>query len=463
MSLYLLGGIALGILVVFTLIVAIAFRRVVPTNMVHIVQSGKKSTSYGTGNSSGNVYYQWPAWLPLLGVTVIKLPVSNFDVPINDYLAYDRDRVPFLVDIAAFFRIADTSVAAQRIRDFSELRGQLDLIVKGAARTVLASKQIDEIMLERATFGEAFTKEVQDQLKSWGVEAVKNMELMDIRDSKDSKVIENIMAKQTSAIERDSRVAVAENKRAAEIAEIQARQATELREQEAAQAVGQRTAEKDREVGIAKEQADQAIKAQQAVTTERAMEVRRVEEVKKAEIERDKQVVAAEQDQRTTVIIAEGQLEAKRKEAEGIKVEGEARADAERAMQLAPVQAQITLAKEIGSNKGYQEYLVSIRRVEADEKVGIEQAGALKAAEIKVIANGGNITGGVKSVLDLLSSKGGTEIGAMLEGLSQTPQGAQILSGLTKVLGGKAEAATTPVVEAAEAPAADAKADGKKA
>lgn len=444
MSLYLIiGGAALAALIVLGLVIAIAFRRVVPTNMVHTVQSGKNTTSYGTGQDAGNVYYQWPTWLPKLGVTVIKLPVSNFDIPISDYMAYDKDRLPFLVDIAAFFRIKDTNVAARQIESFEELKAQLDLIVKGAARTVLASKQIDEIMLERATFGEAFTKEVEDQLKSWGVEPVKNMELMDIRDARDSNVIENIMAKQKSAIEKESRVTVANNRREADVAEINARQATELREQEAQQAIGQRTAEKDKAVGIANEQSRQEVLEQQRETTQRSMAVKRVEEVQQAEIDREKQVVAADQDRQTTVLRAEGELEAQRRKAEGIKVEGAAKADAEKQMQLAPVEAQIVLAKEIGENQGYQQYLISLRAVEANERVGVEQAGALRVADIKVIANNGNAAEGLKGAAGILNSNGGTNIGAMLEGLAQTEQGAALLNGINSLLGGKGNAPTS--------------------
>ena len=73
---------AIAILIVTTIVVilpALFFRTVVPTNMVHIVQSQKSTTSYGTGEDAGNVYYEWPSWFPRIGVTVIKLPVSNFD------------------------------------------------------------------------------------------------------------------------------------------------------------------------------------------------------------------------------------------------------------------------------------------------------------------------------------------------------------------------------------------------
>ena len=50
---------------------ALLFRRVVSTNMVHIVQSRRKTTPYGTGQKAGNVYYEWPSQLPVIGVTVI--------------------------------------------------------------------------------------------------------------------------------------------------------------------------------------------------------------------------------------------------------------------------------------------------------------------------------------------------------------------------------------------------------
>ena len=90
---------------------AVCFRRVVPTNMVHIVQSSKKTVSYG--QTTGNVYYSIPSFVPYFGVVVTELPVSNFSLSLNDYDAYDKERVPFLIDVVAFFRIADTNLAAR--------------------------------------------------------------------------------------------------------------------------------------------------------------------------------------------------------------------------------------------------------------------------------------------------------------------------------------------------------------
>lgn len=411
------------VVIVIIAILSASFRKVVPTNMVHIVQSGKKTVSFGTDQTGRNVYFAWPSWIPFFGVTVIQLPVSNFDLPLKDYEAYDKDRVPFKVDVASFFRIKDTSLAAARVSDIATLKAQLMQIVQGAVRKVLSSDVIDAIMLERSKFGDAFTAEVQDQLAEWGVVSVKSMELMDIRDSHDSKVIENIMAKKTSHIAMESRMEVAKNHQAAETAEIAAKQAVDIRKQDAEEQVGKRTATKDKEVGIATQNAKQEILTQEKETKSREMEVKKVMTVREADIEKEKQVVLANQNKETTVIIADGKLAATTKESDGIKLLGAAKADAEKNMQMAPVSAMIALAKEIGTNKGYQEYLAMIESIKAYKDVGGKQAEALQKADVKIISNAGNPTQGMKSAMDLFTTTGGTNLSAMIEAFAQTPLG----------------------------------------
>lgn len=412
-------------------LVATTLRRVVTTNEVHIVQSSKKTTSYGSSTSNGNVYYQWPSSLPFIGVSVTKMQISNFDVDLMGYEAYEKKRLPFVVDVKAFFRIADSNVAAQRVKDFSELKEQLTGIVQGAVRTVLATHDLEEIMQGRGTFGDAFTAEVREQLKCWGVEAVKNIELMDIRDGNNSRVIHNIMEKKKSEIEMESRTEVAKNRKLAEISEIEARQKVDLEKQITEQAVSLRTIEKERSVSLEKQSALQSIKDQEALTMNKTMEILKVETVKKAEITRDAKIIEANQSKDTQVILSQARLETEKMTAEAIALNGKAKADAEREMLLAPVEAQTTLAKEIGSNKEYQNYLITIRQVEAGQAVGIEQAKALTHADIKVIANSGDVTSGVKKVTDIFSSKGGTELGGMLEALKNSPAGEAILNKLT--------------------------------
>ena len=74
-----------GIVVFVILIVALLLRRVVPTNEVHIIQSGKSTVSYGKDHSDGNTCYEWPAWIPKIGIVKIILPVSVFAEDLQSY------------------------------------------------------------------------------------------------------------------------------------------------------------------------------------------------------------------------------------------------------------------------------------------------------------------------------------------------------------------------------------------
>ncbi len=418
-----------GTIIVLSIVCQILnLRRVVSTNEVHIVQSSKQTTSFGKDTGHGNTYYEWPSWIPVIGVTKTVLPTSNFDVDLHAYESYDKGRLPFVVDVKAFFRIKYSSIAAQRVANFDELLQQLNAIVQGAVRSILASSDIEEIMQGRSTFGEQFTNEVKEQLSSWGCEAVKNIELMDIRDSAGSNVIKNIMEKKKSFIEMQSRQEVAVNSQRAQQAEIEAQREIDLQRQQAKQTVGLRTIEAERQVQMSGQEASQALKEKEKITKEKEMAVIQVEHVKKAEIQREISLIKADEDKQVQILHADAELEFKIRQAKGIETEGQAKASAEKALQLAPVQAQIELAKEIGENKSYQQYLITVEQVKANRDVGMEQAKALSAANIKVIANAGTPGSGLNSVMDIFSAQGGTQVGAMLEGLANTDSGKAIMS-----------------------------------
>lgn len=420
------------IIIPIILIIALAWwivtlRRVVPTNMVHILQYSRKTISYGKGQAGGNVYYEFPAWIPVLGITKRELPVSNFDLNLDAYEAYDQDRVPFVLDIKAFFRIADTNEAANKVGSFGELQDHLKGIVQGAVRSIMANAKLEDIMSERSVYGEKFTNAVSNQLREWGVVPVKNIELMDIRDAKGEEVISNIMAKKKSDIEKESRIEVAKNRQIAKTAEIEAQRIIEVKAQDAAEAVGKRKAEVNQAVGIQDQIAQQEIASQAKLTKEKEMEVARVQEVKQAEIRRQAEIIKAEQEAKVITTIADANLSAKQKEASGIEAEGKAMAKAKELDQLASVTAQTELAAKIGENKPYQEYLIRIEQVRANQAVGIEQAKNLGKAQIKVIANTGDIDSGVNSVREVFSPKGGTAIGGMLEALANTDTGKALI------------------------------------
>jgi flotillin len=447
----------------------LSLRRIVPTNVVHIVQRGKQTVSYGTKKSS-NVYYEWPKWLPKLGVTVRVLPVSNFDIDLRRYEAYDKDRVPFVVDVKAFFHIADTNVAAEKVESFEELKGQLENVVQGAVRSILAKSKLEEIMEERSIFGKQFTEAVNTDLKNWGVEAIKSIELMDVRDADGSHVIQQIMAKRMSAIDMESRTEVAKNTKLAQQAELLAKQEVDVTKAEtekiageaqakSMQAIGIAKAEAAKKAGIAEQQSISDIAQAERATAEQQMEVIKVQQVKQAEIDKEKEIIQAEMLKRKIEIQAEAdkfsveteavaKLEAQKKDALGIQAVGEAEAkviaakgtseaEAEKARQLASVIAQTELAKEIGENQGYQDYLIRVKTVDKEQVVEVAKAEslakALQSADLKILANSGDVQSGMNKFSDILSVKGGSQINGLLESLKQTEEGKTIL-GLLKNL-----------------------------
>ncbi len=437
--------VTIAIILIAFIVYAMTKRRIVPPNLVHIVQRGKTTTSYGSGKEGGNVYYEWPSWLPLFGVTVRTLPVSNFDLNLENYNAYDKDRLPFIVDIKSFFRIEDTNIAASKVENFDELKEHLSGIVQGAVRSILAKSDLETIMSERSMYGEEFTKTVEENMKQWGVIPAKNIELMDIRDEVNSSVIANIMAKKKSEIEKESRVVVAENNQKAAQAEIEAQQIVEVRKAEAKQIVGTRTAESDKQVGIANEKSKQEVQEEMKATKTKEMAVLEVATVRKAEIEKQAIVVEADAKKQALIVKSEGDFKAAQNDAEAIKVNGYANADvvkaskeaeakgieltglakaeSEKAIQLASVTAQKELASAIGENQGYQQYLITIKQVEAQQAIGIEQAKNIGHADIKIIANADNATDGLNKVGTLLTSKNGQGLASVLEGLAQTEIG----------------------------------------
>ncbi len=446
-----------------------SLRRIVPTNVVHIVQRGDKTVSYGIGKET-NIYYEFPKWIPKIGVLVRILPVSNFDIELIKYSAYDKDKVPFLVDVKAFFHISDTNKAAQKVESFDEMKNQLQNVVQGAIRSVLAQYPLEEIMSERSIFGDKFTENVKIDLQNWGVEAIKNIELMDVRDDEGSTVIHQIMAKRISAIDMESRSEIAKNRKVAQQAELEAQKEIDVTKAEterisgeasakSQQAIGIANAEAEKQAGIADQQSLSEIARAEKTTAEQRMEVVKVNQVKQAEIDNEIAIINAEQSKKKVEIDSQASkfkvetdasalLESKKKEAEGmknigmaeadvIKAKGTAEAESKQAMELAGVTAQSTLAKEIGANEPYQKYLIDVKKVEVSQVVGVAQyesiANALSKADLKLLINSGDVQSGIGKLTDLFSSKGGSQLNGLIESLKQTEEGKNILSVLDKL------------------------------
>ena len=460
---------------VFFLILGLVFiyiltqlRKVVPTNEAHVVQKWKKSTPYGKWFSGWNVYHAWPAWVPVVWVSVQKLPLSIFDLQLNDYEAYDSGKVPFQVDITAFFEIKEPETAAQKVYTINELKDQLNETLKWVVRKVLASKDIVEIMESRVEIKKEFYDQVFGAVKSWWI-MLQNVEFMDIRDAQGSQVITNIMMKKRSQIEAESQIEVAENqknatiekenklaearsaaakaKSTADIIASDAERTAEIKVIENEKLTQNQEIEKERVLAIQKEEAKQKLYEAEKITKERELAVKQVEEEKNADIAKSIELIKADEQKQKVIIDAEASKEEVRLRAEADKESIELAANADKIKVELAAEAEktriesiwIAKAKEIdyigtaeAKNKTQMaealntfdsaslDFMKKELDVNLSEVVDLEKAKALSKADVKVISTWANGGDWVANFMDLFSAKGWTNIWAMIEAAKNT-------------------------------------------
>ncbi|MDR1136987.1 MAG: hypothetical protein LBK91_01575, partial [Synergistaceae bacterium] len=149
-------------------------------------------------------------------------------------------------------------------------------------------------------------------------------------------------------------------------------------------------------------------------------------EAKKTAVEKEAEASKFRIEQVAAATLVQQQNEAKGKQSIGL-----AEAEAEKAKQLASVTAQTTLAKEVGENKEYQQYLITIEQIKANRDVGIEQAKNIGNAKIEILANAGDIESGLDKITDLFTSKGAAALNGLFAGLEQTEAGKALVKKFT--------------------------------
>lgn len=446
-------------------------RKVVATNEVHVVQKGKNSIPYGRWSEAWNVYFAWPSWVPVFWVSVTKLPLSIFDLQLRDYKAYDIWKVPFQVDITAFFEIKNAELAAQKVYTINELKEQLNETLKWVVRKILASKDIVEIMESRAEIKNEFYQEVFEAVKSWWVD-LKNVEFMDIRDWEWSEVVTNIMLKKRSFIEAESRKEVAVNKRNAEIAEENARaearaaaakahseadiiesdaiRLADLKKIENEKLTQNQEIEKERILSVQKEEAKQKIYIAEKETTANKLAIKQLEDEKNAEIAKNIELIKADEQKQKTIIDSEAEKRSTELDAEAEKIKVMLQAEAEKtrieSIWLAKAKEIDYIGTAEAKNKEQMAKALNMFSLEAfdflkkeldvkvAEIVDLEKAKALSKADVKIISTWKNWWEWVNSFMDLFSANWGTNIWAMIEATKNTIWEEKVNSFINKVI-----------------------------
>jgi|TARA_Y100000310_G_scaffold109308_1_gene107732 flotillin len=441
-------------LIVFAIAVvalAMALRRVVPPNEVHIVNRSKSSTPYGSQQEAGNSYWEFPSWIPILGTNVLLLPTTIFPIELNSYPAYDKEKVPFTVDVTSFFQVEDAVIAAKRVVDMEDLRSQLKEMLEGVVRGILASYDVREIMEIRDTMDDKFMESVTGKSAKWGVSA-NQIEFKDIDDDEGSQVITDIKMRKMSAIEMERRVDVAENTKTAQVAEIENKKISEIEAVQAKETVETRDAERERTVGVAKEVAEQEVQAQARITTENTVAVQRQQEVDTANYQRETMVIAATANKEQQIIDSEALKEKQRIENEGyrdaqvLKAEGDASlinetgtAEAEVTRKQLVAQAegekQLAEAKKMLQDAA-KEIELGTLSIKAQEAIGTAFAAAYGKANINAYLSNGK---GIEGLSDLLSTGGAQQLAGFLDTFVGTSENVGKGKTLRELLGGKSQ------------------------
>ncbi len=414
---------------VFVVLWAINLRQVVEPNVIHAVTARRTVTYYGT-DEAGRSYYKWPEWMPIIGVQVKELPTDVFAINLNNHKAWDKDNVPFKLAVTALFKLDLNKLpeAFRSIQSMERLKDQLGEIIESVVRETLATFDILVILRDRQALSQKFKEAIENSAGELGITAVRDVAIKQIEDADGSNAIEAIRAQKQATHDRESRVRVAEENKTAQEAEINAALAITLAQEQQREEAGKREASASLAVQLAKETTNQQTEEARLLTTQKSLAVVRYQDTEKANIELEVAKTEAEAKAKEVEIAAAAALVQEQRKAEGVEAAGRAAAAAEQEMQMATVHAQIQLAKELAENVAYQQYLLDKYRVDAAEKVGLENAKALAKANLQFFVTGPNTSEGLNAAASKFSPEAGLNLGSALEGLMATPVGKKVVN-----------------------------------
>jgi len=171
------------IVLIILFIIILKSRKIVPTNEAHILQKWNKIIVKWNWFDAWNVYYYFPQWVPIFGVKVTKLPLYVFDIKLKQYKVYDNEKVPFNVDITAFFVIKNPELAAKRIANFDELKEQLTETIAWAVIKIISQYSIKEVIEKTPEIEQKLFEYVIHIAVTWWL-VIKNIQFMKIYDVK---------------------------------------------------------------------------------------------------------------------------------------------------------------------------------------------------------------------------------------------------------------------------------------
>jgi flotillin len=354
-------------------------------------------------------YFKIPAWVPGVGMIVHRMPLSMLEIPISDFLAFDKDRARFVCDIVAFCVIKDPVIAAMRFpAKLEDLGLQISKVVQATMRDSTTKKSVREIINDREGIIASITTPLSNTVAEWGLQ-LKDTELIDFKDpekpisgeEEPPHVIRDISSIIEVQINSDARQKNAEQEKIARLKEAEAEEIAKKRE-----------LERDEQIGMRQQAKEQKIFESEKLAREKKLDVDKVQVVKSQQIEKERAMVLAEQQREVEKI----NREKKKLEGEGDRLmnEEQAKGKASFVKEQGLAEAVAKEALQDALNKFGDtaiRALIAEKLVEMQQAVGVAGAKALEKADLKVFSGGG------------ADAQKGFELGAMLESILTSSSG----------------------------------------
>ena len=387
-------------------------RRVVSRDEAHVVVRWNRVYVYsGTSEVEGfkgTTYYEFPGWVPLLGMDVTRVPLSVVEIKIPEMVTFAAKNARFTLSASVYVRVVDPLKAAQRWpgRTVDTFISSVKELIQNAIRNTTTAFAAEDIIEKKDEIAAKLQEALAGDMDEYGC-IITNVAVVNITDAPGTTVISDIARKREAEINSESRQIVAVKEKEARIVEAQNRQEAETREAAADEAIGVREREKERTIFVSQQQ-----------VAEEEMKVERVRQVRAAEIQRDAAIERAQGERQAVILRREG-------EAEGVKAVGLAEAEVIKSKGLAEAEA---IAKRVEALNRLRGEGRAFREIEKEERIGTELAKALQKAQIRFVS-----TGEVSSFLKLFSASGGANIGAMLAALRETEP--ELVQRLEEIMG----------------------------
>lgn len=396
-------GIIIAAVIAFIAIVcAFAWYRIVDPSEAHLVVTPKGKFVVSPDEKVGErrTYFAIPSWLPFVGRAIRIMDVTIKEILIEQE-TIEKNQARYSVKSSTKYRVKNVRVSAETFISDKDLQEQLKEIVRAGVRAVSVKYDVVDARSNKREIEAKIREEIVDDLQKWGLELI-NFQLVEFKDTEDSKIISNISLRSEVEIEAKTREQNAEKRKQAKIKEADADEKSQQRE-----------IERDRVVGEQKELRDQKISSAKKIAEEKRFEVVQVQVIKQAEIDKEKAEVVANQNKEVAIIKAQQEKEAEKilkdqKELEGqgdklraeeiakgeaapIREKGNAEAEIIKAKGLAEAEAKEKLQAALNKFKDEAiRALVAEKIVAKDQAVGIATAEALKEADVKLFSGGGD-------------------------------------------------------------------------